>query len=199
MIAWLISFLASPKTHASSGAPMEPVCCRWARRTLPWASSSVRGLCWIFTSSLRGRRRGSVARRITRTNSRCQEVCVVGIVCRGGQPCLNCAHQPSTGRAELGTPSDIAFTMVDGDFQAFQGVWRMQRCGGDGCCLSYALFVRPQVWLPVRLIQVWGRCAYAMRGTQCASPAGADQGGGGEQLMCCERVCRIDAQCCIVR
>lgn len=43
--------------------------------------------------------------------------------------------------------------MVDGDFQAFQGVWRMQRLG-EGCCLSYALFVRPQVWLPVRLIQV---------------------------------------------
>lgn len=41
-------------------------------------------------------------------------------------------------------------------WQAFQGVWRIQEGrGGSGTArLSYALFVRPQVWLPVRLIQV---------------------------------------------
>jgi len=39
--------------------------------------------------------------------------------------------------------------------QAFRGVWRIQEgAGGDSTArLSYALFVRPQVWLPVRLIQ----------------------------------------------
>ena len=40
-------------------------------------------------------------------------------------------------------------------WQAFQGVWRIQegQGGGSTARLSYALFVRPQVWLPVRLIQ----------------------------------------------
>ena len=39
--------------------------------------------------------------------------------------------------------------------QEFQGVWRMQQRIPQKAStyLSYALFVRPQVWLPVRLIQ----------------------------------------------
>jgi hypothetical protein len=34
-------------------------------------------------------------------------------------------------------------------------VWRIQEGprGGDSSRLSYALFVRPQIWLPVRLVQ----------------------------------------------
>ncbi len=39
--------------------------------------------------------------------------------------------------------------------QAFRGVWRMQR-GQDGdssTLLSYSLYVQPQAWLPVRLVQ----------------------------------------------
>ncbi|KAL3159087.1 hypothetical protein ABBQ32_011085 [Trebouxia sp. C0010 RCD-2024] len=50
---------------------------------------------------------------------------------------------------------DVCFSLVEGDFQAFQGIWRMQQGqqGMDSCRLSYALFVRPQVWLPIRLIQ----------------------------------------------
>ncbi|KAK9822828.1 hypothetical protein WJX81_006251 [Elliptochloris bilobata] len=52
-------------------------------------------------------------------------------------------------------PRDIAFCLVEGDFQAFRGVWRIQEgAGGSSTArLSYALFVRPQIWLPVRLIQ----------------------------------------------
>ena len=39
--------------------------------------------------------------------------------------------------------------------QAFRGVWRIQEgaSGSRTARLSYALFVRPQAWLPVRLIQ----------------------------------------------
>lgn len=39
--------------------------------------------------------------------------------------------------------------------QVFRGVWRIQegRRGEDTSRLSYALFVRPQIWLPVRLVQ----------------------------------------------
>ena len=39
--------------------------------------------------------------------------------------------------------------------QAFRGVWRMQQ-GSDGThstLLCYSLYVQPQSWLPVRLIQ----------------------------------------------
>ncbi len=100
-----------------------------------------------------------------KTNSHCHEVAHVWwvvfegvLICRVVKSCKTHTHTQHTcvGRTELGTPCDIAFSMVEGDFQAFQGIWRMQRLGEDGCCLSYALFVRPQVWLPVRLIQVAG-------------------------------------------
>ena len=41
--------------------------------------------------------------------------------------------------------------------QAFKGVWRMQKRqsagAGSVAQLAYALYVRPQGWLPVRLIQ----------------------------------------------
>jgi len=42
--------------------------------------------------------------------------------------------------------------------QAFKGVWRMQQRQVSGeapaaARLAYALYVRPQAWLPVRLIQ----------------------------------------------
>jgi hypothetical protein len=42
--------------------------------------------------------------------------------------------------------------------QAFRGVWRIQEgaAGSRTARLSYALFVRPQAWLPVRLIQARG-------------------------------------------
>lgn len=50
---------------------------------------------------------------------------------------------------------DIAFTMVEGDFQCFTGVWRIQDgAGGAGTCrLSYSVVVSPMAWLPVALIQ----------------------------------------------
>ena len=39
--------------------------------------------------------------------------------------------------------------------QMFQGVWRMQpeASGREGTWLSYALYVQPPPWMPVRLIQ----------------------------------------------
>lgn len=54
--------------------------------------------------------------------------------------------------------SDVAFEAVEGDFQAFKGIWRMHRplgpqAGQTSSWLSYSLFVQPHVWLPVGLIQ----------------------------------------------
>ncbi|GAX73787.1 hypothetical protein CEUSTIGMA_g1238.t1 [Chlamydomonas eustigma] len=49
--------------------------------------------------------------------------------------------------------SDISFVQVEGDFQAFRGVWRMQPEGPRTTRLSYSLYVQPMSWLPVRLIQ----------------------------------------------
>lgn len=39
--------------------------------------------------------------------------------------------------------------------QVFRGVWRIQEgaLGSQSSRLSYALLVRPQIWLPVRLVQ----------------------------------------------
>lgn len=50
---------------------------------------------------------------------------------------------------------DISFQQVEGDFQVFKGLWRMHRNGEKSPCtsLSYHLFVRPQIWLPIGLIQ----------------------------------------------
>lgn len=50
---------------------------------------------------------------------------------------------------------DITFALVEGDFKSFRGVWRMQPQpgGGPGTILSYALYVKPQSWLPVTIIQ----------------------------------------------
>jgi ribosome-associated toxin RatA of RatAB toxin-antitoxin module len=63
---------------------------------------------------------------------------------------------PSEGDAH-----DISFALQEGDFQAFRGVWRMQQQDPDSSAaaapprtrLSYALFVRPQKWMPIGLIQ----------------------------------------------
>eukprot|EP00882_Tetradesmus_deserticola_P010566 GHRQ01011162.1.p1 GENE.GHRQ01011162.1~~GHRQ01011162.1.p1 ORF type:complete len:298 (+),score=112.39 GHRQ01011162.1:139-1032(+) len=49
---------------------------------------------------------------------------------------------------------DLSFSLVEGDFQAFKGVWRMEP-GDDpaSTVLHYAAFVQPHAWLPVGLIQ----------------------------------------------
>lgn len=54
--------------------------------------------------------------------------------------------------------SDISFDLVEGDFLAFRGMWRMQSkpLNSDdlrGTRLSYSLYVRPKQWLPVGLIE----------------------------------------------
>ncbi len=50
---------------------------------------------------------------------------------------------------------DITFDMLEGDFDAFRGVWRMQPGlqGPGSCWLVYALYVRPQAWLPLGMVQ----------------------------------------------
>ena len=76
-----------------------------------------------------------------------------------GSPELKAAGFPEniTGPRELlDTPSrDITFRMLEGDFQQFQGVWRMQQgvAGKNTTRLSYAVTVSPMRWLPVRLVQ----------------------------------------------
>ncbi|BDA51073.1 hypothetical protein COCOBI_17-2930 [Coccomyxa sp. Obi] len=71
----------------------------------------------------------------------------------GGRPSEEPHIQP---RSPLRTqPRDIAFSATEGDFQVFRGVWRIQEGerNSNSSRLSYALFVRPQLWLPVRLVQ----------------------------------------------
>ncbi|KAI8467286.1 MAG: hypothetical protein J3K34DRAFT_430906 [Monoraphidium minutum] len=50
---------------------------------------------------------------------------------------------------------DITFDLLKGDFADFRGLWRIQQGlqGPDSSWLVYSLFVRPQAWLPVGLIQ----------------------------------------------
>ncbi|GIL68712.1 hypothetical protein Vafri_21963 [Volvox africanus] len=50
-------------------------------------------------------------------------------------------------------PSDISFELVEGDFKDFRGVWRLQQIGDSSTLLSYAVYVKPQAWLPVALVQ----------------------------------------------
>eukprot|EP00803_Ostreobium_quekettii_P009756 evm.model.scf_182.3 EVM.evm.TU.scf_182.3 scf_182:36096-39828(-) len=66
----------------------------------------------------------------------------------GLYPCPSSIH-------DGGRPRDISFSLVDGDFQDFRGLWRMQgnETDPETTRLSYSLFVRPQRWLPVRLIE----------------------------------------------
>ncbi|KAL4425111.1 hypothetical protein ABPG77_008216 [Micractinium sp. CCAP 211/92] len=86
-------------------------------------------------------------------------------------------------RSPLSAPaSDISFELVEGDFTAFKGLWRIQPAGDATCRLSYSLFVRPQPWLLVGLIE--GR----IQGEICANlaavkahverQAGGQTGGG---------------------
>lgn len=72
--------------------------------------------------------------------------------------CLGASFE---GMAEPNSPfpdrpcKDITFVLMDGDFQKFSGVWRMQEgIGGPSTTrLSYAVTVSPMAWLPVGLIQ----------------------------------------------
>lgn len=76
-----------------------------------------------------------------------------GLCTNGGRPSGEPHIQP---RSPLRTqPRDIAFSATEGDFQVFRGVWRIQEGerNSESSRLSYALFVRPQLWLPVRLVQ----------------------------------------------
>ncbi|KAL6768845.1 PCD1 [Auxenochlorella protothecoides x Auxenochlorella symbiontica] len=59
-------------------------------------------------------------------------------------------------RSQMGVDAphaDIVFESVQGDFQVFKGLWRMQARDTSRAHLSYSLFVRPQRWLPVQLVQ----------------------------------------------
>lgn len=56
-------------------------------------------------------------------------------------------------------PRDISFTLLEGDFQTFKGIWRMlpsaagNGSSSSGTLLGYTLYVMPQAWLPVGIIQ----------------------------------------------
>lgn len=60
------------------------------------------------------------------------------------QPKLSAEHAPVR---------DITFSLVEGDFKAFRGVWRMMPAGDMRSILCYSLYVMPQAWLPVNFIQ----------------------------------------------
>jgi ribosome-associated toxin RatA of RatAB toxin-antitoxin module len=62
---------------------------------------------------------------------------------------------PSAALPGVPVHGDITFDLQEGDFSAFKGVWRIQPggLGPDSAWLVYTLYVRPQPWLPVGLIQ----------------------------------------------
>lgn len=62
---------------------------------------------------------------------------------------------PEQTLAESPIHGDITFDQLEGDFRAFKGLWRIQQglLGPDSSWLIYSLYVRPQAWLPVQLIQ----------------------------------------------
>jgi hypothetical protein len=65
------------------------------------------------------------------------------------------ARYPWPSQALPGHPvtGDITFDLVSSsDFEAFRGVWRIQAVGQGSAWLTYALFVRPQGFLPVSII-----------------------------------------------
>ena len=72
-------------------------------------------------------------------------------------PALPCRLRRPTARLPAAAPSR----------QAFRGLWRMQPApDGAACRLSYTLFVRPQPWLPVGLVEA--RVAAEIRGNLAA-------------------------------
>jgi hypothetical protein len=64
------------------------------------------------------------------------------------------ASSPSSS-SSASWPRDISFELVEGDFSAFRGIWRVSEgpAGPLTSRLSYAVFVQPQAFLPVGLIQ----------------------------------------------
>lgn len=65
------------------------------------------------------------------------------------------AASPSSSSSSASWPRDISFELVEGDFSAFRGIWRVSEgpAGPLTSRLSYAVFVQPQAFLPVGLIQ----------------------------------------------
>eukprot|EP00878_Enallax_costatus_P024509 GHUV01026159.1.p1 GENE.GHUV01026159.1~~GHUV01026159.1.p1 ORF type:complete len:166 (+),score=43.69 GHUV01026159.1:504-1001(+) len=71
-------------------------------------------------------------------------------------PCPSTSRNGSSSTSEdKAGIKDISFLLVEGDFQAFKGIWRMQPAAVDphATVLRYSLFVKPHPWLPVGLIQ----------------------------------------------
>jgi len=62
---------------------------------------------------------------------------------------------PSSTLPQQPVHGDITFSLLEGDFEAFKGVWRIQPgvMGPASSWLCYALYVRPHAWLPVGLVQ----------------------------------------------
>jgi hypothetical protein len=70
-------------------------------------------------------------------------------------PCPSSSSITSCAAGDDQGMKDISFSLVEGDFQAFKGIWRMQPAAVDplATVLKYSLFVKPHPWLPVGLIQ----------------------------------------------
>jgi hypothetical protein len=73
----------------------------------------------------------------------------------GGLRSSSSSAASTMGEDDDAWPRDISFELVEGDFNAFRGVWRVDRgpAGPLTSRLAYAVFVQPQAFLPVGLIQ----------------------------------------------
>uniref|UniRef100_A0A061R4I9 Polyketide cyclase dehydrase and lipid transport protein n=1 Tax=Tetraselmis sp. GSL018 TaxID=582737 RepID=A0A061R4I9_9CHLO len=70
---------------------------------------------------------------------------------------------------------DISFELVEGDFKAFNGIWRIQpgANGPTSCRLSYSVLVKPSPWMPVRLVEgrIRGEIAANLNAIRCHAEA----------------------------
>lgn len=81
-----------------------------------------------------------------------QDYCVSSWKDNGGVWETSCDLYPIPRSPDLPC-RDITFQLVEGDFLVFRGLWRVCEDSSESTHLSYSLFVRPHVFLPVSLIE----------------------------------------------
>lgn len=81
--------------------------------------------------------------------------------------------RPRRGAAASSQRRDITFEAVDGDFQIFRGMWRLEPGleGPQSTRLSYSLFVRPQVGGAAGVAGVVSRADWPPSRMRCVLPA----------------------------